>query len=228
MAKEPFKDFLERTTFLGAMARHHRLRQLKKKYTIWQRQGMGGAMPNYGKQQTVIEYIKRFKPQVFIETGTYKGKMVYAVMPYIDNIYTIELSEFHFERAQNRFAGYPNIKIIQGQSGEVIPELMKNINQNCLFWLDAHYSGGSTAKGELESPIEQELECIMNHEKAKDHTILIDDARFFVGKGGYPTIEQVKRYILKQHPDWIFEVENDIIRTHRNYETGQGKNGFSK
>jgi len=216
--EEPLKYFLERTTFLGAMARHHRLRQLKKKYTIWQRQGMGGAMPNYGKQQTVIEYIKRFKPQVFIETGTYKGKMVYAVMPYIDNIYTIELSEFHFERAQNRFAGYPNIKIIQGQSGEVIPELMKNINQNCLFWLDAHYSGGSTAKGETETPIIPEMECILNHTRAEDHVILIDDARCFTGEGDYPAIEALKSFILDIHPSWVFEVKDDIIRTHSNRE----------
>lgn len=218
MAKEPFKNFLERTTFLGAMARHHRLRQLKKKYTIWQRQGIGGAMPNYGKQQTVIEYIKRFKPQVFIETGTYKGKMVYAVMPYIDNIYTIELSEFHFERAQNRFAGYPNIKIIQGQSGEVIPELMKNINQNCLFWLDAHYSGGSTSTGETKTPIMQEMECILNHTRAGDHVILIDDARFFTGGDDYPTLKTLKHFILDIHPGWIFEVKDDIIRTHSNRE----------
>jgi len=222
MAKEPFKDFLERTTFLGAMARHHRLRQLKKKYAIWQRQGMGGAMPNYGKQQTVIEYIKRFKPQVFIETGTYKGKMVYAVMPYIDNIYTIELSEFHFERAQNRFAGYPNIKIIQGQSGEVIPELMKNINQNCLFWLDAHYSGGSTAKCESETPVMQELQCILEHPRATEHIVLIDDARCFTGESDYPTLEGLESFIRDVYPDWVFEVKDDIIRTHSGKRCADG------
>lgn len=216
MAKELFKDFLERTTFLGAMARHHRLRQLKKKYTIWQRQGMGGAMPNYGKQQTVIEYIKRFKPQVFIETGTYKGKMVYAVMPYIDNIYTIELSEFHFERAQNRFAGYPNIKIIQGQSGHILPEILKDISKSCLFWLDAHFSGGSTAKSGSETPIMQEIECILKHHKADEHIILIDDARCFTGQTDYPTIEALKNFIFNNHPDWVFEVKDDIIRTHSN------------
>jgi len=216
MAKEPFKDFLERTTFLGAMARHHRLRQLKKKYTIWQRQGIGGAMPNYGKQQTVIEYIKRFKPQVFIETGTYKGKMVYAVMPYIDNIYTIELSEFHFERAQNRFAGYPNIHIIKGQSGHILPEILKDISKPCLFWLDAHFSGGSTAKAETNTPIMQELKCILNHTMAENHILLIDDARLFVGDNNYPTLETLEHFILDAHPAWIFEVKDDIIRTHSN------------
>jgi len=216
MAKEPLKHYIERRTFIGAIARAHREKKLKKKYIQWQKEGTIGAMPNYGKQQTVIEYIKRFKPEVFIETGTYKGKMIYAVMPYIENIFSIELSAPHFERAQDRFAGYPNIKIIHGQSGEVLPELMKNIKQSCIFWLDAHYSGGSTAKGELESPIEQELECILNHKRSEDHIILIDDARCFVGKDGYPKIEKLKQHILQHHPDWVFNVEDDIIRAHTN------------
>ncbi|MBN1796218.1 MAG: hypothetical protein JW804_06060 [Sedimentisphaerales bacterium] len=214
MVKEPFKHFIERTTFIGTIARVHRGKQLKKKYIQWQQAGATGPMPNYGKQQTVIDYIKRFKPEIFIETGTYKGKMVYAVMPYIENIYTIELSGPHVERAKRRFAGYPNIKIIHGQSGEVLPELMKGIHQSCLFWLDAHYSGGSTTKGDLDSPIEQELECVLNHEKIKEHVILIDDARCFVGKGGYPTIEMLKGYVLNRQLDWTFEIKNDIIRTH--------------
>jgi hypothetical protein len=215
MTKEPLKYFLERKTFLGSIARIHRQRQLKKKYITWQKSNAGGAMPNYGKQQLVIEYIKRFNPDVFIETGTYKGKMVYAVMPYIKNIYSIELDAAHWQRAYERFSGYPNIRIIHGQSGEVLPQLLKDIRGNCLFWLDAHYSGGSTAKGPLDSPVEQELECIMKHKRADEHIILIDDAGCFVGEDGYPTIRQVREYILCRQPGWIFEVKNDIIRAHR-------------
>ncbi len=218
MAKEPFKDFLERTTFLGAMARHHRLRQLKKKYAIWQRQGMGGAMPNYGKQQTVIEYIKRFKPQVFIETGTYKGKMVYAVMPHVKEVYSIELDQTHFEKAQKRFAGYLNIHILQGQSGEVLPRVLKDIDKPCLFWLDAHWSGGSTAKCEFETPVMQELQCIFEHPRATEHIVLIDDARCFTGESDYPTLQALEHLVLALHPSWVFEVKDDIIRTHSNKE----------
>lgn len=54
--------------------------------------------------------------------------------------------------------------------------------------------------------------------KAEEHIILIDDARCFVGKNGYPTIEQVKEYIIERRADWIFDVKDDIIRTHQNYE----------
>jgi hypothetical protein len=181
----------------------------------WQNSNGGGAMPNYGKQQTVIDYITQFEPGVFIETGTYKGKMVYAVMPYISQICSIELDKAHAERAQRRFAGYDNIQIIQGQSGEVLPELLEGIHTGCLFWLDAHYSGGSTAKGASDTPIMQELETILKHECSSEHVLLIDDAGCFGTADGYPTVEQVRERILNVHEDWTFEMKNDIMRAHR-------------
>ena len=212
--EEPLKHFLERTTPFGTLARIHRQKRLEKKFRRWEEEGAVGPMPSLGKQRVVIEYIKQFSPAVFIETGTYKGKMVYAVMPYVDQIYSIELDETHCQNARKRFAGHPHIHILQGQSGEVLPEVLKAVEKPCLFWLDAHYSGGSTAKGDMETPIMQEMECILNHPHAAKHVVLIDDARCFVGENGYPTLGALRQLILKTCPDWIFEVENDIIRTH--------------
>jgi len=212
---ESLKYFLERTTPFGALARLQRQRHLKKKFQQWQRNGAVLPMPNFGKQQVLIEYIKKFSPEIFIETGTYKGKMVYAVMPYIKEIYSIELDKTLFEKARRRFAGYPNTHIVQGQSGEVLPKILANIDKPCLFWLDAHWSGGSTAKGQLQTPIMQEIECIINHKQAEQHIILIDDARCFTGKNDYPALEYLQRFIQQIHPCWIFEVKDDIIRSRR-------------
>jgi hypothetical protein len=212
--EESLKSFLERMTPFGALARFQRQRQLRKKLLLWEKNGAVGPMPNLGKQQVVIEYIRRFSPEIFIETGTYKGKMVYAVMPYIREIYSIELDQNHYQKARRRFAGYPNIHIIHGQSGQILPRILGDIDEPCLFWLDAHWSKGSTAKGDLQTPIMQEVECILNHARADEHTILIDDARLFVGANDYPTIEALKNFILGIRPDLTFEVKNDIVRTH--------------
>lgn len=214
MAKEPLKCFLERTTPFGTLARFQRQRQLNKKFHQWKKDGAVGPMPNFGKQQVVIDYIKKHSADVFIETGTYKGKMVYAVMPYVKELYSIELDEGYCERAQNKFAGYPNIHILNGQSGQVLPTILENINKPCLFWLDAHYSGGSTAKAELETPIMQEMQCILNHPNAREHVILIDDARCFTGERDYPNIGKLKSFVLDRYSDWIFEVKDDIIRAY--------------
>jgi len=208
--------FLERTTLFGKIARFHRTKRLKGKFCKWEKSGASLPMPDFGKQRVVIEYIKRFSPEIFIETGTYKGKMVYAVMPYINEIYSIELDRTHFQNACRRFAGYPGIHIVQGQSGEVLAKILANINKPCLFWLDAHWSGGSTAKGQTETPIMQEMQCILNHAEAENHVILIDDARCFTGENDYPALRTLQQFILNLHPTWIFEVKDDIIRTHPN------------
>lgn len=210
--KESLKSFLERTTPFGDLARFQRKRQLEKKMRLWKKKGSPLPMPNLGKQQVVIDYIQKFSPAVFIETGTYKAKMVYAVQPYIKEIYSIELSEAYCKKAQQRFAGYPDIQILQGQSGEVLPKILKDIDKPCIFWLDAHYSGGSTAKADIETPIMQEIQCILHHPKAQEHVILIDDARCFTGENDYPTVESLKQFIMNIHPDWFFEVKDDIIR----------------
>jgi len=213
---ESLKYFLERRTPFGTLARFQRKRQLEKKVRQWEKDGSQLPMPNLGKQKVVIEYIKKFLSEIFIETGTYKGRMVYAVQPHIKEVCSIEVDEAHYRKARRRFAGYPNIHILWGQSGEVLPQILSNINKPCLFWLDAHWSGGSTAKGAMETPIMQEMECILNHTRAGEHVILIDDARLFTGENDYPTIESLKGFILDICPGWIFEVKDDIIRTHSN------------
>ena len=205
---------MERTTPVGALARFHRERQLRRKFRKWEKSGSNPPLPNWGKQRVVVDFIKRFSPDIFIETGTYKGKMVYAVMPHIKEIYSIELDQTHFERAYRRFTGYPDIHILQGESSKVLPEVLKDINKTCLFWLDAHYSGGSTSKGELETPIIQEMQCILNHPLTNEHIVLIDDARCFIGENDYPTLEVLRESIIGARPNWFFEVKADIIRSH--------------
>ena len=95
-----------------------------------------------------------------------------------------------------------------------MPEILSQIEEPCLFWLDGHYSEGITAKGEKETPILEELKHIFNH-PIEDNIILIDDARCFTGYGDYPNIEGLKAVLLSRYPDNAFSIEDDIIRTHK-------------
>jgi hypothetical protein len=85
--------------------------------------------------------------------------------------------------------------VLQGYSGNVIDRVMKEVSEPVLFWLDAHYSGGITTRGELNSPILAEPDIILAH-PIKNHVILIDDARDFTGKGRYPTVPQLRAYLM--------------------------------
>ena len=108
---------------------------------------------------------------------------------------------------------YPKIQIVQGDSGEKLPEVLHHISEPILFWLDGHYSGGFTARAALDTPVADELRTIFAH-PVKNHIILIDDARLFNGTDDYPTIEELEMLVHSFRPDYQISVRHDVIRAH--------------
>jgi hypothetical protein len=186
----------------------------RKAYRQWLKKGKPDPVPHIAKQMVVKTYAAKNGIRVFIETGTYLGEMVYAVKDTFDKIYSIELSNELCERARKKFIGCKHITIINGDSAEVLPEILLHVKEPCLFWLDGHYSGGNTAKGEKETPVMEELKQICDH-PVKNHVILIDDARLFTGKNDYPTIESLRIFIEARLLHYEFDVQGDIIRIYR-------------
>ena len=195
-------------------SRSRKLGRLKRRYEKWQHSGGELPLPHYGKQLVVAEYAKRFNMSVLVETGTYNGHMVMAMLDRFKEIFSIELDVTLCSNAQKQFSRHHHVHILQGSSDQVLPRILPQINKPCLFWLDAHYSGGKTAKGELSTPIMKELDWIVRHPFAPNHVLLIDDARCFVGDDDYPTLAEVRDYLLGKLPGWVFEVRDDIIRVH--------------
>lgn len=163
------------------------------------------------KWETVRSYATEYKLKIFVETGTYQGNMVNAVKDLFDSVFSIELDRELFEMAKCRFASDLNVEIILGDSGVEIAKVLEKIRQPALFWLDAHYCGPNTAKAEKNPPICDELSCILN---APDfgHVILIDDVRCFGTNSEYPTVDEMKSYIISLRNDVNIIVENDIFR----------------
>jgi len=120
---------------------------------------------------------KNFKNDYFIETGSYLGDGIqFAIEAGFKNIISIELSDKYFTHCSNRFKQYPFVKIIQGDSADVLYDIIKDISVPITFWLDGHYSCGDTAKGKYSSPLIQELDQIKK-QCLSTHTIIIDDVR---------------------------------------------------
>lgn len=180
----------------------------------WRRAGKPVPPPHVVKRRIVSSYASTFGATTFIETGTYFGDMDYAVKDIFQAIFSIELSEDLRRRAARRFRAYPHIQILQGDSGEVLPNILSNLSGNCLFWLDGHYSGGITEKGGSETPVVKEVETILGHSN-KNPVILIDDARCFNGTHDYPTLDELRELVALKRPDYEFSVLNDVIRIHQ-------------
>jgi hypothetical protein len=169
-----------------------------------------GAVPHRLKRRIVRQYQKEHDLRVLVETGTYLGDMTAAVAPFFDAVHTIELGEELYRRAQERFAGQQRVRVYHGNSSEVLGRILPTIPDSVLFWLDAHFSGGITACGPLQTPIERELELIFAH--SPRHVILIDDARYFDGTGDYPTLERLRDSVGALAPGYSMTVEQDVIR----------------
>lgn len=137
--------------------------------------------------------------------------MVEALKHVFDKIYSIELSFELFEKATARFQSDPHIHIIHGDSGKKLGPIVDRIDQPALFWLDGHYSGGDTARGDKDTPIDEELHHILNA-KEKRLVVLIDDARCFGTEPSYPSIDELTAMILSERPDVSISVEDDIMR----------------
>lgn len=166
--------------------------------------------PHEIKQWTIVKYKQETGCKVLVETGTYLGDMVFAQLKNFDRIFSIELSKDLFERAKKRFSNESNVKLLHGDSGICMNEIMLMLTEKALFWLDGHYSGGITAQAEKDCPVMEELQSILK--SPQEHVILIDDARLFTsGAKDYPSLNEIEDLFKRHNKRYSLKIENDII-----------------
>jgi hypothetical protein len=166
------------------------------------------------KHAAIVEHARRFGLDALFETGTYLGITVSAMLPHFSDIYSVELGADLYRKAQETFKGNPKVHLFWGDSGEVLGEVLPSLGKRLLFWLDAHWSMGITARGKVDTPILEELRTIFSF--CPDCAILIDDAREFKGAPTpYPSLPDLRSYVLGMAPGWEFEAKDDIVRIYR-------------
>ncbi len=100
--------------------------------------------------------------RVFVESGTFFGDMVAAVRPDFDRLFSIELSPRLARRAQRRFAADRAVTILPGDSAALLGPLLRSVGAPAVLWLDGHYSGWLTARGETDTPVRREIEAVLD------------------------------------------------------------------
>ena len=177
----------------------------------WQKRPRTLPLPHLLKQKILKGYANEYKLSILVETGTYMGEMVEALRSSFQEVYSIELSEKFVRRARTYFRYCKNVNILQGDSGDVIGDLIQKVDRPTLFWLDGHWSADETARGKKSTPIMEELGHILN---AKDlrHIILIDDARAFGKSEDYPTMDELAEFVHSFRKNIQIVSEDDIIR----------------
>ncbi|MFQ5492387.1 MAG: hypothetical protein ACE5GE_16880, partial [Phycisphaerae bacterium] len=131
---------------------------------------------------------------------------------------TIELGLKQYVSSRRRLRG-GQVVCLFGHSPFVLKEVVKWLRGASLFWLDAHYSGGGTARGPTECPLLAELDAVCGH----GHCILIDDAPLFrreVPLNGHrpedwPTVADIEAKLCPG--ERLYHLPDQILITPREY-----------
>lgn len=111
----------------------------------------------------------------FVETGTLNGSTTFSMEPYFEHIHTIEIAPHYFHRTRANYSGN-KITFHLGDSSKVLPALAPTLDRPTIFFLDGHWSCDDTGKGEIDCPLLEELQALVD-KCAPESLIIIDDMR---------------------------------------------------
>ena len=140
------------------------------------------------KISALLLFVTQFQLTACVETGTFEAVTTLALSDHCEKVASIELSEVYHKKAKEKLAAkiHPvgNVELYQGDSGRMMSTLsFKEFIPDqtpALFFLDGHYSAGSTARGDDDSPVFNELSAIFRRKNERD-VIIVDDVRCFHG-----------------------------------------------
>jgi hypothetical protein len=149
----------------------------------------------------------------FVETGSYIGDGIQlAIDSDFENIYSIEISDKHYELCRNRFLNNNKVNLIKGDSYEELGKLLENIKEPFTYWLDGHYSGPGTGLGVLEFPIMTELDTILKR-GIDGETIYVDDMRILKNYDDSINLDKILDLVKKYKSDYKIYYEDSILHS---------------
>ena len=165
-----------------------------------------------------LDVLKKYAyNKIYIETGTGAGEsVVIALAAGFERIITIEATPRMFELACKRFANDDKVLCVLGDSGVVLPEIIRSIDEPITFFIDAHWSVGEPElpEGVKKCPVLDDLIAIRNH-RIKTHTILIDDTRYFRYLKAVPwgdiKIGDIMQILIQTNPGYHISFEPGVV-----------------
>jgi hypothetical protein len=198
-------------TFARSTGVYDVLEPVYSRYQRWQwvRGSRQGSPPSAVKREVLRSTARQHGLRTLVETGTFRGDTVRALRSSFRTIYSIELDDGLYQEAVHRCRNQQNARLLMGDSAVLLPQVLRELTDPTLFWLDAHWSGLETATSDLETPILAELKAILAGAPVGS-VVLIDDHREFVrGATDYPTADSIQQSALTA--GYTFAVQDDIM-----------------
>lgn len=182
----------------------------------WQSRQFSMPCPNFIKQAHVLR--QGISNATWIETGTYLGDTTALLAASGNQVYTIEPGENLYDRAVKRFENAPHVHVINDLSENVLPKLLPTLSGNVNFWLDGHFSAGTTHKGPIDTPLVEELQAVSDSlRRFEKVVILIDDIRSCDDLHSdynptYPSLDYLVDWARENKFSWRVELDSFIAK----------------
>lgn len=171
----------------------------------------------FGIPKKMVSLIREhFSIELFVETGTFRGKTSIWAAGLFKEVITIENSRELFESGSKKLSKYKNIDTLFGDSPLQLGRIIAEIQQPALFWLDAHWCGGGTYGQDDPCPLLEEIRIIK--QSGLNHILMIDDARFFLkpppkpqNPDLWPGLKEILELLFKDEKYYTFISEDVIV-----------------
>lgn len=117
----------------------------------------------------------------FIETGTNHGDTSMLASTMFSQIETIEINSKYYNQNIEKYKNISNINFHLGDSAKILKNIIQTLNNNALFFLDAHGRYANGEVGDTDVPLNEEILEISNNFK-HEAVIIVDDFRLFGSK----------------------------------------------
>ena len=125
---------------------------------------------------------------VLVESGTYLGGTIQFMLPFAERIISVEIEPALHEAARRRFAHARHVELRLGDGAELIPQIVSELDEPPLLWLDGHFTGGVNSQpGMAIEPAPMILERLGTCPPGT--TIVVDDLRLFGRDNGFPGVD---------------------------------------
>ena len=189
------------------------LLRARKLFSWYTKSKCAPPAPHFVKQAVLLRH--GTKDCAWIETGTHIGLTTKLLSSRYREVHTIEPSDKLISIAKMNLRNASNVVFYHGSSEKYLEIALSSVAGDVCLWLDGHYSGAGTFKGDLESPIIFELGLIEKYlHGLKSAVIMIDDIRCsHLDPQNYPSLDFYVQWANRNNLNWIIEHDSFIAKT---------------
>jgi hypothetical protein len=115
-----------------------------------------------------IHFLEHLKPKVSIEIGTFKGGSLQVLSKFSEKVYSIDINDWPQKTLAKKF---PNTEFIVGNSYEIIPGLLKEIEASGQHLGFVLIDGDHSAKG-----VQRDIKAVLEYPHKKPVVVFMHDS----------------------------------------------------